>query len=154
MCIEVTPVSAEDWNRAADVLAHCGWLRLPDFLSQGLANELANVCTHGWHPLPPEEGVVRQNGFGSYVAYSDADPLVRHVGDALIDSLSPVLAETGFPALPSFNEASWTRYPRGVGHITAHRDPSAYEGIIAVFTLIGEATFRVWDEPAGSKKEW
>ena len=63
---------------------------------------------------------------------------MRRVGDALIDSLSPILVETGFHALPSFNETTWTRYPKGVGHITAHRDPSAYLGIIAVFTLIGE----------------
>jgi hypothetical protein len=45
--------------------------------------------------------------------------------------------------LPSFNEVNWTLYPRESGHITAHRDPATFAGIIAVTTLSGSATFRV-----------
>ena len=56
--------------------------------------------------------------------------------------------------MPSFNEATWTRYPDQVGHITAHRDPPAYQGVIAVFTLIGTAVFRIWNDLDSTIDEW
>ncbi len=38
---------------------------------------------------------------------------------------------------------NWSRYPQGRGLITAHRDPAAYTGVIAIVTLASSATFRV-----------
>jgi hypothetical protein len=56
----------------------------------------------------------------------------------LINALDHVVAADA--PLPAFNEVSLTLYPRGSGHITAHRDPAAFTGVIAVTTLSGSAT--------------
>ncbi len=69
------------------------------------------------------------------------DDSVVALAHGLISSLDPVVAANA--PLPSFNEVSWTLYPKGSGHITAHRDPAAFTGVIAVTTLCGSATFRV-----------
>src|ERR1700722_3573533 len=39
-------------------------------------------------------------------------------------------------------EVQWARSNEGVGFITAHRDPPAAGGIIAIVTLAGRALFR------------
>jgi hypothetical protein len=83
------------------------------------------------------------------------DSSVRAVAQELIGALGATLVDAA--PLPSFNEVSWTLYPTGSGHITAHRDPAAFTGVIAVATLIGSATFRVsngrdhaeWDAEPG-----
>jgi hypothetical protein len=72
-----------------------------------------------------------------------APPFVGDVGIDIVRELTTACPDV--PAIPDFNEVSWTRYPARTGHITAHRDPSACGGIIAVATLLGRATFRVWD---------
>lgn len=59
--------------------------------------------------------------------------------------LSSAAGRAGLPNLPEFNEVTWGQYPAEIGGISAHRDPSAYGGVIAVFTLWGRATFRVFD---------
>lgn len=46
--------------------------------------------------------------------------------------------------VPKFNEVSWTHYPAAMGFITKHRDPPGAGGVIAIATLTGRATFRVW----------
>lgn len=84
---------------------------------------------------------MRQGGFTAHADLAVADTSVIALGRELIDSLDCVVA--GGTPLPPFNEASWTLYPRGSGHITAHRDPAAFTGVIAVTTLCGSATFRV-----------
>jgi hypothetical protein len=72
-----------------------------------------------------------------------APPFVGDVGIDIVRELTTACPDV--PAIPDFNEVSWTRYPARTGHITAHRDPFACGGIIAVATLLGRATFRVWD---------
>lgn len=54
------------------------------------------------------------------------------------------MAPPDVPAIPRFNEVSWTRYPAATGRITTHRDPAPFDGIIAIATLSGRATFSVW----------
>ena len=93
--------------------------------------------------LPADEGVVHQNGFGSYMVLADAAPLVRRLGDSIVVELTKATAHA-LPPIPEFNEVSWTLYPAGIGRITTHRDPAAYGGIIAIATLLGSAKFRIW----------
>jgi hypothetical protein len=78
------------------------------------------------------------------VALTDGDPTVSAVDAAIVRELA-ASALPDLPAIPDLNEVSWTRYPAGGGLITAHRDPSTYGGLIAILTLHGRATFRVWD---------
>ena len=87
---------------------------------------------------------------------ADADVAVRDLAGEIATSLTEAMAVLGMPAVPTFNDVSWTRYPEGRGHITAHRDPPAYGGVIAVVTLAGAARFQVWDEPEGvpPPSEW
>jgi hypothetical protein len=82
---------------------------------------------------------------------ADCEPRVQQVGNELISSLSFGAVIHGYPPIPSFNEVTWTRYPQGTGHITAHRDPEAYGGVIAIFTLFGGAAFQVIDTEIGTQ---
>ncbi len=78
---------------------------------------------------------------------ADAAPVVRGLGDSIVRELANATPHA-LPAIPEFNEVSWTLYPTGTGHITSHRDPVAYGGIIAIATLLGRATFRIWSGEA------
>jgi hypothetical protein len=118
-----------------------GWARLAEAIPSHLLTGLMEARSSPWNPLPEEEGVVRQGGFGAHANLDVTDASVRALAQQLISKLDPVVGEAG--PLPPFNEVSWTLYPVGSGHITAHRDPAAFTGIIAVATLCGSATFRV-----------
>ncbi len=109
-----------------------------------VADRLGDDDRRQWRLLG-DEGGVRQHAYGAYLAFAEARPAVRALGDTLVAGLSDAAGRAGLPVLPRFNEATWGRYPAGVGGISAHRDPSAYGGVIAVFTLWGRATFRVLD---------
>ncbi len=137
-------LAVEDWCEAGEVLVMQAWVRLASAIRDPLVARLIDCKRPPWHPLPPEEGVVQQSGFGSYLAVTEAEQVVREVASSLTISLSLALSESGVPPLPEFNEVTWTRYPAGTGHISAHRDPFAYGGVIAVATLTGSATFRAW----------
>ena len=139
-----------DWTEAAAAVLARGWARLTEAVPADLVGRLADTPRPGWHPLPEEEGVVRQQGFGSYLPVADAHGTVRNVADGIAASLTDAMAGLGMPGVPAFNDVCWTRYPKGRGHITAHRDPPAYGGVIAVVTLAGAARFQVWDEPEGA----
>ena len=150
-----TPALRADWTQAAEAVLARGWVRLVEAVPTELVIGLVDAPRPGWHQLPEEEGVVRQHGFGSYLPVAEAAVTVRNVADEIAVSLTDAVAVLGIPQAPAFNEVTWTRYPDGHGHITAHRDPGAYSGLIAVVTLMGAARFRVWDEPEGSPlTEW
>lgn len=146
------PVLNIDYDQAVSDLAACGWARAPHALAASAADLLAEDNGRTW-TVAGDEGVVRQHVIDSYAPYAEALPVVRAVGDQLIAGLSAAASKRAWPLLPAFNEASWGRYPAGIGHITAHRDPGAYGGIIAVFTLAGGATFRAWSAE-GQVTEW
>jgi hypothetical protein len=77
-------------------------------------------------------------------AHSDldvADDSVVALANELVNTFNSVAG--GYAPLPSFNEVTWTLYPRDKGHITAHRDPPAFTGVVTVATLAGSARFRV-----------
>ncbi len=150
-----TPVLRTDWTQAAQAVLRRGWVRLVEAVPTDVVPGLVDVPRPGWHQLSEEEGVVRQQGFGSYLPLAEAELTVRNVAEEIAVSLTDAVAALGMPKVPAFNEVTWTRYPDGRGHITAHRDPPAYSGVIAVVTLVGAARFRVWDEPEGSPRtEW
>lgn len=150
-----TPVLRADWTQAAQAVLGRGWVRLVEAVPTDLVPRLVDAPRPGWHQLPEKEGVVRQQGFGSYLSVAQAAVTVRNVAEEIAVSLTDVVTVVGMPQVPAFNEVTWTLYPDGRGHITAHRDPLGYSGVIAVVTLIGAARFRVWDEPEGSPlTEW
>lgn len=132
-----------DWAAIATALSEGGWARLAAGLGPEAVKTLRFARRPAWHALPEQEGVVRQQGTGSYVPMADCDDGVKEIGDELVAALSSAVEPCGLPPIPKFNEATWTLYPGGTGHITAHRDPPAYGGVIAVFTLYGEAPFRI-----------
>jgi hypothetical protein len=132
-----------DWSSVGDSLVATGSVHVRGAVDCGLAQHLVDAAREPWHALGPE-GPVRQNGLASYMAVADAEPIVRNVGVDIVRELTHANASADLPAIPTFNEVSWTRYPARNGYITAHRDPSAYGGTIAIATLVGQATFRVW----------
>jgi hypothetical protein len=126
-------------------LCAVGWNRLIMAISPELCHELAAVPLE-WCPLPPEEGghAVRQRGYSSYRRLDEANDVARQVAcevAASITAANPTIA-----SVPPFNEVTWTRYPPGEGFITKHRDPPGVGGVIAIITLAGRATFRVWSD--------
>jgi hypothetical protein len=130
-----------NWEMAGDSLLTLGWARLSGAVPSHLLTGLIEARSSPWHPLPEEEGVVRQGGFAAHADLAVADASVQALAQQLTSELDPVVGEAG--PLPPFNEVSWTLYPAGSGHITAHRDPAAFTGVIAVITLHGSAMFRV-----------
>lgn len=139
-----------DWESAGTSLLTLGWARLSEAVPPEWLNRLIEARPLAWHPLPEEEGVVRQGGFAAHAELAATDVSVTTLAEELISTLDSVVADNA--PLPSFNEVSWTLYPRGSGHITAHRDPAAFTGVIAVTTLGGSATFRVSN--ATDEAEW
>jgi hypothetical protein len=130
-----------DWTGAgASLLAH-GWVCLSGALAKDWSNQLIEARPSPWLPLPEEEGVVRQGGFATHCGLDVAHGSVGAFAHELISALNTVVGE--YAPLPSFNEVTWTLYPRAIGYITAHRDPAAFTGVIAVTTLAGSARFRV-----------
>ena len=141
-----------DWAAAVASLAGPGWFHSEGALRPELVDDLREAPPENWHPLQEDEGGVRQFGFGAYLPMAKCGPTVVDVASELVSQLSIPAEAMGFPAVPSFNEVTWTRYPEGKGHITAHRDPPGAGGVIAVFTLEGGATYRV--EDGSHRTEW
>lgn len=134
-----------DWSAIVVPLGVCGWVRVVDALGEGDVTALMKAKRPPWHNLPPEEGIVRQHGRGAYLPMAECDDGVRQLASEVVSGLSAASEARGWPPVPAFNETTWTYYPDGAGHITAHRDPDAYGGVIAVFTLKGAARFRILD---------
>ncbi len=118
---------------------------IPTAVGPELTERLGADDRRQWRLLG-DEGMVRQHAYGSYLHIADALPAVRAVGDQVVGGLSAAARRRGLPAVPAFNEVTWSRYPPQAGRITAHRDPTEYAGIIAVFTLRGQAVFRTIDQ--------
>jgi len=133
------------WSTVVGRLAECGWVRLPGALSQESVDALIASRRVDWHDLPEVEGHVHQQGQGAYQPLAECDDVVRRFASELVDQLSEAAAAGGWSAVPKFNEVTWTFYPEGTGHITPHRDPPAYGGVVAVCTLVGRASFSILD---------
>ncbi len=145
-------LAVSDWSAAVTALAGSGWVRLADAVAPASVRTLVDAPRPAWHHLPEQEGVVRQHGKGSYLPMDDCDDLVKAFASEVVGSLSAAAEGQGWPPMPMFNEVTWTLYPAGTGHITAHRDPPGCGGVIAVTTLVGTARFSVLDGDRSS--EW
>jgi hypothetical protein len=130
-----------DWTAISDSLLTTGSVHVRGAVEPALAQQLIDATRPPWEPLPAEEGPVRQSGFASGMTVASAEKVVQDLGAAIVRELTNA-AEV--PLIPAFNEVNWTSYPATAGHISAHRDPGPYGGIIAVMTLLGQATFRAW----------
>jgi hypothetical protein len=143
-----------DWAAAVASLAGPGWFHSETALTSELVEDMRHANPGTWHALQEDEGggSVRQVGSATYLPMAESPDAVVKVATELVSQLSIPAEAMGFPAVPSFNEVTWTWYPEGEGHITAHRDPPRVGGVIAVFTLEGATTFRITDGEHGA--EW
>jgi len=139
------------WNEAFAELVENRWVHCPDVISNASALVLANEPDLDWEELVPE-GVAFQNGTGALKQLTDTSEEVRSFVEVLHQLLDQAAQETVRTRLPQFNEANWSHYPAGVGRISAHRDPDDFTGLIAIFTLVGSALFRVF-ERGGHRSE-
>lgn len=142
-----------DWESATDALVGPGWVRLHRAVPAELVTALAEVEGREWHALH-DEGVVHQVGYGAHLPLVAAPLPVAGVGVDIAAAISDIGERRGLAPVPTFNEVTWTRYPQGSGQITAHRDPDAYHGLIAVVTLEGSAPFHVFDEGCRISTTW
>jgi len=140
------------WHDAVEQLLHRGWMHAADAIDSDLVEELADEERREWRLLG-DEGVVSQHAFGSYLPLDTARAAVRRVAERLVAGLSDAAYKRDLPTLPPFNEVTWGRYPQGTGRITKHADPADYGGVIAIFTLRGAASFRVF-RPDAEVVEW
>jgi hypothetical protein len=130
------------WPTAVSSLIDHGYTRLEGLVDASACTLLAASAPASWEQLPEVEGEVHQAGLRAWVAFDAAAPVVQEFGRTICDSLTAVHSDV--PAVPCFNEVQWGRSYGGVGFITAHRDPPAAGGVIAIVTLRGRAVFRVW----------
>jgi len=126
-------------------LTKTAWARSPRAVEGEALSDLTDLRYLDFTNAPPEEGGVRQHGYQAYLPYGEAPAVVQEFGDKWIEHLSRAASAEGLPRIPAFNEASWFRYPEGVGYITAHLDPLVFRGVIAILSLTGSALFRVWE---------
>lgn len=142
-----------DWETATEALLVHGWVRLQEVVPSEATMMLTRVEGRQWRPLH-DEGVVHQAGFGSFMPLASAPEPVAVVGTEIVAAVSDAAHQHRLDSPPPFNEVTWTRYPRGSGQITTHRDPDTYTGLIAVLTLDGSARFRVRDEESSRWVTW
>ncbi|HZU75090.1 MAG TPA: hypothetical protein VE990_20200 [Acidimicrobiales bacterium] len=144
-----------DWTGAAEAVATAGWCRLAGALPAPVVEELIASMPGPWHELPEEEGNagVRQAGFACWTSLESAAAPVRDLATEVTACLTAARPD-GVAAVPPFNEAQWTLYPRGAGHITAHRDPLGVGGVIAIATLTGRARFFIGGRAEPRRAEW
>ncbi len=138
------PVLNIDWDMAVSDLAARGWARASQALAANEADRLGDDNGRTW-TVAGNERVVRQHVRSSSptLAMPKRTPAVRTVGGHLIAGLSAAARRHTQPALRAFSEATWGRYPTGIGHIAAHRDPGAYGGPVLNSDYSATCTGRV-----------
>jgi hypothetical protein len=147
---ELSGVELVDWADAISCLIDRGWVRLEGVVQAGERARLADAAPAAWEAVPEVEGEVHQAGLRSWVVFDGAASVVQHFGRTICGYLASVRSD--IPAVPCFNEVQWGKSHDGVGYITAHRDPPAAGGVIAIVTLRGRALFRVWHDSRAT--EW
>jgi hypothetical protein len=135
---------AVDWSGAVKSLTGDGWVRLEGVVDGRTCARLVSAAPATWQAETETIGDVRQSGLSCGVHFERSDSIVRRFGVTICDSLTNALSP-GMSPVPLFNVATWNKPQNGVGYITAHRDPPASGGVIAIVTLFGQARFRVWN---------
>lgn len=132
-----------NWEQSTATLVDSGSVQLKNALDEALLADLLAARQAPWKILPEYEGVVRQIGSAAYQTIVESADVVSQLAQEITREVRHEINNLT-PAPTPFNEVSWSHYPAGDGHITAHRDPDVYTGLLAILTLAGSATFRVW----------
>jgi hypothetical protein len=145
--VDPSPVgNGIDWDVVVPQIASRGWARLTGAVAPDALVALEHAAPGPWSSLPDTEGGagVRQAGLACHGAVDAAGDVVAALADGIRAGIDGAGAADVAP-LPVFNHAEWCRSERGRKYITAHRDPDTAGGVIAILTIRGQATFRVWE---------
>jgi hypothetical protein len=113
------------------------WTVVRKALTPATAATLVEAAPATWRDeASPTGGGVTFSSSVTGLAVADSPQEIRHVAAEILEGVDA----------PAFNEVSWNKYAPGDGHISMHRDPPGAGGIIAVFTLYGDAIFTVEDQ--------
>jgi hypothetical protein len=111
---------------------------------------LAEVASGRFSPLDPQIGTVRQRGDGLTVGVGDeAFPLVARLVTELTGGVTASRIDGTADYEP--NEITCQRYLDVSSGITPHMDQRRYRVLVAAFTLVGEATFTVFEDRSATK---
>jgi hypothetical protein len=127
-----------------------GYAWVPNVLRTTWVDALrAEVEGREFTSLPDEVGQVRQGAEELVVAVGDPElPVMAQLARALRHAVVSAGSDLGFGRYQP-QEATYLRY-RGPGAgISPHRDAKRYLLLVAVFTLVGMAPFRVVADRAG-----
>jgi hypothetical protein len=136
---------------ALEEVATAGHCLVRDALTTARTDELlAEVACGQYSPLDPQIGTVRQRGDGLTIGVGDeAFPLVARLVTELTGEVTASRVDGTADYEP--NEITCQRYLDDSSGIAAHMDQRRYRLLVAVFTLVGEATFRVFENRSATK---
>lgn len=131
---------------ALEETAAVGHCLVRGVLTPSSADELlVEVASGRFTPLEPRVGTVDQRGEGFTIDVDDgAFPLC----EALVCELAAEVTASDIPGTAEYepNEVSCQRYLDARSGISPHMDQRRYGLLIAVFTLVGEARFSVFED--------
>jgi hypothetical protein len=115
------------------------WTVVHGAVTPAIAATLVEAAPATWRDeaSPTGSGVTFSSSVTG-LAVADSPQEIRQLAARVVEGLDV--------DAPAFNEVSWNKYAPGDGHISMHRDPPGAGGVIAVFTLYGDATFTVEDQ--------
>jgi hypothetical protein len=127
----------------AAAVGHC---LVRGVLSPARAGDLLDELALGsFTPLEPRVGTVDQRGEAFTIdAYDDDFPLVAE----LVSELTAEVRGSDIPGTAEYsaNEVTCQRYLDARSGISPHMDQRRYHLLVAVFTLVGEARFSVFED--------
>jgi hypothetical protein len=131
---------------ALEEVAAVGHCLVREAVPPALTEELlAELTSAPFTPLEPRIGTVHQRGEGlSVEPDDDGFPLVVR----LVSELTWEVRASRLPGTADYapNEISCQRYLDERSGITPHMDQRRYRLLVAAFTLVGEATFTVFED--------
>jgi hypothetical protein len=138
-------------DAALEEVATAGHCLVRDALTTAQTDELlAEVASGRFSPLDPQIGTVRQRGDGLTVGVGDeAFPLVARLVTELTGGVTASRIDGTADYEP--NEITCQRYLDDSSGIAPHMDQRRYRLLVAVFTLVGEATFTVFEDRSATK---
>ena len=140
-------------GRAVSEVGHQGYGWVPGALSPAwCAALIAEVRTLPFVSVPCQVGGVRQEAEDLAVRVGDVRlPAMAVLADALVREV--VSAGTGVGSLAGYrpDEATYQRYRGPAAGISPHRDFKHHRLLVAIFTLVGRARFRIVADRAGAE---
>jgi hypothetical protein len=136
---------------ALEEVATAGHCLVRDALTTAQTDELlAELASGPFTPLEPLIGTVHQRGDGLTVGVDDeAFPLVAR----LVSELTGEVTASRIHGTADYepNEVTCQRYLDDRSGIAPHMDQRRYRRLVAAFTLMGEATFTVFEDRSATK---